>query len=225
MHYQVICDGSYPVLEVSLQQGEILVAEAAAMAWMDPHFTLNPRARGGVKSSVTRKILGGESFFQNEFTSKRDGARIGLTPGPAGDIRATDMDEGPLVLEEGAFLASGPQVLLEPKFQGMKGLFAEGLFLLQASGTGTLFWYGYGDIQQIDVAGDYLVDNGYAVAWDARLDYSVERSGKTIRNFLFGDQLIVRFTGQGRLWVQSRSPRSLANAIYPYRPLKDRKGD
>ncbi len=205
MNYQIICEGSYPALEVTLNQGDTLVTEAGAMAWMDPGIEVKTKSRGGIGASLKRGVLGGESFFQNEYSAQRDGAKIALVSGPAGDIHATEMDGENLILERGAYLASGPNVVLDSKFQGMKGLFAEGLFVLQASGSGTMFWTGYGDIHQIEISGEYVVDNGYAVAWDASLDYSISRTGKKLSSFVFGDQLVMRFNGHGRLWVQSRS--------------------
>mgnify|MGYP001256412335 FL=1 len=82
-----------------------------------------------------------------------------------------------------------------------------------------LFFNAYGDIQQVQltgqnvgqdvddlfddewessvqVPGDYTVDNGFAVAWDPSLNYRLT-TGRKIRQFLFGDQIMLRFSGQG----------------------------
>ena len=75
-------------------------------------------------------------------------------------------------------------------------------------------------IQQVEVDGDYLLDNGYAVAWQPSLQWEMTRARRKIRAFLFGDQLLLRFRGRGTLWVQSRSPHTLANFAHPYRPVK-----
>ncbi len=91
--------------------------------------------------------------------------------------------------------------------------------MLRASGSGMLFFTGYGDIEEIELDGDYIVDNGHAVAWEANLRYSLTRA-RRIRSFLFSDQLLMRFSGTGKLWVQSRTPRSLANWVYPFRRVK-----
>ncbi len=68
----------------------------------------------------------------------------------------------------------------------------------------------------------YVVDNGFAVAWDASLDYRITRA-KRIRSFLFADQLLMRFSGHGRLWAQSRSSAALANWIHPYRRVQKKR--
>ena len=127
-------------------------------------------------------------------------------------------------MERGAYLASTPGVKTNSDFQGLRGLFNEGMFILRASGTGTLFFNAYGDIREIDVDGTYVVDNGHAVAWEPTLNYRLTRAAK-IRSFLFSDQIIMEFSGRGRLWVQSRNPRSLADWVHPFRGTKSSQGD
>jgi uncharacterized protein (TIGR00266 family) len=220
MKYEINYQGAYPVLDVTLSPGESLVSEAGAMAWMDTTVNCKTAARGGVGSSLKRGLLGGESFFQNTYTSG-SGGQVTLVSGPPGEIRAMEMAGQRLLLERGAYLASGPQVTVDAKFKGLKGLFSEGMFVLQVEGSGPLFFNSYGDIHEVQVEGEYIVDNGYALAWDASLDYKVTRSGKKIRSFLFGDQLVMRFSGHGRVWTQARSPRSMASWVYPFRQVKN----
>ena len=218
MKYAIVSEGSSPVLEVQLDPGEKLVAESGAMSWMSDGIDVKTSTRGGVLSGLKRSVMGGESFFQNEFTSTRPGAVVGLVPGQPGAVVPLEMS-GELCLERGAYLASTPGVTIDSKFAGLKGLFNEGLFILRASGSGTLFFGGYGDVEKIDVTGEYVVDNGHALAWDATLEYKIRRI-KNVRAFLFGDQLLTEFRGHGRLWVQSRSPYPLASWIWKYRPTK-----
>jgi len=74
-------------------------------------------------------------------------------------------------------------------------------------------------LEEIQVDGQYVVDNGFAVAWEPTLQYRITHS-KRIRSFLFSDQLLLNFEGRGSLWVQSRSPRSLASWVYPFRAVQ-----
>jgi uncharacterized protein (TIGR00266 family) len=189
------------------------------MAWMDTTVECKTAARGGIGASLKRGVLGGESFFQNSYTSA-SGGQVTLVSGPPGEIRAMEMAGQRLLLERGAYLASGPDVKVDSKFKGLKGLFAEGMFVLQVEGSGPLFFNSYGDVTEVQVEGEYIVDNGFAVAWDASLDYKVTKSGKKVRSFLFGDQLVMKFSGNGRVWTQSRSPRSMASWVFPFRPVK-----
>jgi len=219
MQYDIRCNPSFSILEVALDPGEQLATESGAMAWMSPHLKVTTSTRGGMMSGLKRKLLTGESFFQNTYEAQGESGSIGVAPGSAGDIIAYDMSQGELLLEKGAYLASTPDVQCNAKFDGLKGLFNEGLFILRVTGSGLLFFNAYGDVEEIEVDGSYVVDNGYAVAWQPSLSYRVTRSRK-IRAFLFSDQLLLRFEGRGKVWVQSRSPRTFANWVHPFRPQK-----
>ena len=218
MNYDIIGGDSYPVLEVDLQPGDEIVAESGAMSWMDAHVAVKTSTRGGALKALKRKILTSESIFQNTYSVSDKPGKVGIVAGSPGTIVQHEMT-GDLYLEKGAYLASTAGIDIDAKFEGLKGLFNEGLFVMRATGTGTLFFTGYGDVTPVEVNGEYVVDNGYAVAWTPTLTYRISKA-KKIRSFLFSDQLLLRFSGQGTVWVQSRSAQSLANFFYPYRPQK-----
>jgi uncharacterized protein (TIGR00266 family) len=218
MKYDIIGGVSYPALEVTLDPGDQLVSESGAMAWMDPHVKVETNMRGGLLGSLKRKLLTGESLFQNTYHVENKPGLIAFVPGPMGQIVDHDLD-GELFLEKGAYLVSEPGVELQTKFEGLKGLFNEGVFTLRVVGQGKLFFNAYGAVEEIMVDGEYIVDNGYAVAWEPTLTYKITKA-KKIRSFLFSDQLLLRFSGRGRLWCQSHSPGSLANFMHPYRRVQ-----
>lgn len=49
--------------------------------------------------------------------------------------------------------------------------------MLRATGRGDFWFSSYGAIVEIPVAGDYVVDTGYVVAFEDTLDYQVEVMG------------------------------------------------
>ena len=223
MRYTIEHQPAYSTLEVELSESEELVSEAGAMAWMSDNVRLHTSTRGGAGSGLKRAFLAGESFFQNTYRAEGGPGVIGFAPGQPGNIVALDVSGGELFLEKNAYLASTPGIETGANFQGLRGLFNEGLFVLTVGGAGTLFFNGYGDVERIDVDGSYVVDNGHAVAWEPTLEYRLTKA-RRIRSFLFSDQVLMRFEGRGRLWVQSRNPRSLADWVYPFRPEAS-KGD
>jgi uncharacterized protein (TIGR00266 family) len=221
MQYKIICDPTFSAVEVSLQAGEKVVSDSGVMAWMSANIKSETTTRGGLMAGMKRKLLAGESFFQNVYYPKDGPGAITFAPGSAGDICAHEMVDGELLLEKGAYLASSEGITCNSKWDGLRGLFNEGMFVLRVTGTGTLFFNAYGDILPVDVTSDYVVDNGYAVAWEPTLTYRLTR-GRKIRSFLFSDQLLLRFSGRGRIWLQSRNPRSLANWVHPFRPVESK---
>lgn len=219
MQYDILCQPTFSLVEVTLEPGEKIVAEAGAMAWTEGPVRTETSTRGGVLQGLKRAVLAGESLFQNTYIAETGTAKVALAPSVAGDIVPYELTNGELFLEKGAYLASTEGIHCDSKFQGLKGLFSEGLFALRVTGSGMLFFGAYGSIQEVQVDGSYTVDNGFAVAWEPTLQYRVTRARK-IRSFLFSDQLLLNFSGSGKLWVQARSPVALANWVYPFRPEK-----
>ena len=219
MKYQIICEPTYAAVDVHLDSGERVVGDAGAMAWMTANMKTETSTRGGFLKGLKRKLLSGESFFQNTYYPQGGPGSITFAPGASGDVVGHELADGELLLEKGAYLASSETIHCDSKFDGLRGFFNEGMFVLRVTGTGTVLFHGYGDIHPIDVDGEYIVDNGFAVAWEPTLSYTLTR-GKKLRSFLFSDQLLLRFAGQGRVWVQSRNPRSLANWVHPFRPVE-----
>ena len=216
MNFTILAEGSYPALEVELDAGDRIITEAGAMAWMDTHIQIKTAARGGLGASLKRAVLGGASFFQNEYTCPQGAGKLVLSPGQPGEIVKFPIDGRELFLEAGSYLASTPDVAIDTKWQGWKGMLSSGLFVIKVSGSGILFLSAYGDLHQVDVDGEYVVDNGYAVAWESCLAYKVTNTGRSIRSFM-ANQLVNVYSGKGKLWVQSRSPVSLAGFLNPFR--------
>ena len=221
MKYDIVCAPSYSLIEMNLSEGESVIVEPGSMAWMDTTIKPKTEMKGGFFAGITRRMAG-ESFFLNTYTAEGGSGTIGIAPGYSGDIIVRELNDETLYMERGAYLCHVGNIETSATWEGFSGTFAEGMFGLRVSGTGLLFFGSYGDVQEVEVDGSYTVDNGYAVAWEDNLDYSIGRSGRSIRSFLFSDQLICRFHGNGKLWVQTRSPRNLAAWVHPFRRVKQK---
>ena len=60
------------------------------------------------------------------------------------------------------------------------------------------------------------------VAFTQGLQYSIRKVGGVKSLFFSGEGLVCEFQGQGRLWMQTRNPGSLAAFLEPYRPVQAR---
>lgn len=227
MKYEYTIDHApaYASLRLNLAANQTLTVEAGAMAAMDSHIEMKSKMRGGMMKSVGR-MLGGESLFLSEFTAQGAPGEILISPGVPGDISYYRIQEGrSIFLQSSGFVACDPSIELNTKFQGFKGFFSgESLFLIKASGQGDLWFSSYGAIVEIPVNGSYLVDTGYVVAFEDTLDYKVELLGglsrKGLKTAIFGgDGLVCRFSGQGRLWIQTRHLSPLINFLHAFRPV------
>ncbi len=174
-------------------------------------------------AAAKRKLLGGESIFQNTFTSTAPDQSLWIAPAPEGDVEVVHLDGAtPIFLSSGAFLASSMGITLDTKWQGAKGFFSgSGLFLLQATGTGPLMFSCYGGIHAVDVGPQgYVCDTGHVLGFTGGLSYNVTKVGGVKSLFLSGEGLVARFQGQGRLWISTRNPAGLAAFLHPFRPVE-----
>ena len=206
-------DFAYVTVQVPGEQ--TLKVEASAMATMSTNMEMKTKFKGGFS-----RFLTGESIFINEFTPRGGPGEIGIAPGSPGDLEHVYLTAGQeIFLQSSAFVASGMGVEVDSKWQGFKGFFSgESLFLIRCAGQGDLWFNTYGAIIEIDVTSDYVVDTGHIVAFTSGLQYQVTSIGNMKSLFFSGEGLVCRFTGQGRLWVQTRQVPSFAWWAHPYRP-------
>jgi len=205
------------------QPGEQMVVEASAMVARDKGVEMKTQMQGGLMGAMKRKMLGGESVFQNTFTATAPGQSLWLAPGPDGDMEQVILDgQTPLMMASGAYVASVPSVTLDTKWGGAKGFFSgTGMFLLKTEGSGPVFFGAYGGLHAVDVGPQgYICDTGHIVAFTGGLQYDVTSVGGLGGLFASGEGLVARFSGQGRLWIATRQAKTLARFLHPFRPRK-----
>jgi uncharacterized protein (TIGR00266 family) len=220
MDHEITSRPSYAMVEVTLEQGESVLAEAGAMVRYSDGIELETNATGGFLTSLRRGLFGGESFFQNTFTASERGT-VGFAPPLPGDIVHHRLQGETLYVQSGSYIASDPELELETGFGGAKTFFGSGgLFLLRLGGAGPLFMSSYGAIETVDLThGETVtVDTGHIVAFEESTDFTVRRVGGLKSTLLSGEGLVADFTGSGRIWIQTRSQDSFLAWLIPKLP-------
>jgi len=210
----------YGFVTVHVPAGERLKVEASAMATMDTNMQMKTKMRGGLGRFVT-----GENIFVNEFTAANMEGEVGIAPGAPGDLRHQYLDNDTIYLQNSAFVACSSGVEIESKWQGLvKGFFSgESLFLIRAQGKGDLWFNSYGAIIEIDVTDDYVVDTGNIVGFTSGLEYEITKVGGYKSLFFSGEGLVCRFSGEGKVWIQTRSSAAFVGWAHWFRPV-NKKG-
>lgn len=206
---------AHSLAAVALAPGESIVAESGAMVGMSTSVTMQTQS-GGLMSGLKR-MMGGESFFRNTFTAGAHPGEVLLAHSLCGDMVTLDMTSAGYLVQNSSFIASTSNVNLETKVGGFRTFFAgEGVFVLKATaaGPGQLLVGAFGGIQELVCDGNLVIDTGHLVAWDATLEFSVGKSGSGwLASFLSGEGLVCHFTGQGRIWIQTRNPSAYGRAV------------
>ena len=215
---------SYTLLTLELSAGEAIKAEPGAMVAQQGMEMKTGMGGGGLFGGLKR-VLGGESFFVNTFTAANGGGWVSLAPSTPGDIMSFDLRPGSnLFIQSSSFLACDENVQTDADFQGFRGFFGgEGLFFIRAyaeRGEGTVYSNSYGAIKQVRVepGKELVVDTGHLVAFTDEVEYSIGKVGGIRSLIAGGEGLVMKFRGDGHVWIQTRNMSSLAEKLIPFLP-------
>ena len=225
MNIDLSTGGLFARALVTLEPGEKFVSDAGAMirasSNVDIDVTTGSQGRGGLLGGLGR-LLTGDTFFLStyEVTDGRPG-EVGLAPTHVGDLRRIDVspDEAWLCAG-GSFLGAASSLALDTRFQGIKGLFGgESLSLLRVSGSGPLLVSALGMLTSMEIDGELIVDTGHLVAFTEGLTYKIDRvGGGWINTWLTGEGFVMRFSGKGRIILQSHNPTRFGRQLGPLLP-------
>lgn len=194
---QVVCD---------LSKANVTV-QAGAMHWMvgNVNATTGIKGVGDFLGKAMRGSVTGESAIKPEYTG--DGTLV-LEP-TYKHILLIDVADwnGSIVLDDGLFLAC--ESTLKHKAVVRSNLSSaiagnEGLFNLGIQGKGILCLESHcprEELIEITLDNDVLkVDGNFAIAWSGSLDFTVERSGKSlIGSAASGEGLVNVYRGTGKV--------------------------
>jgi uncharacterized protein (TIGR00266 family) len=227
--YKILGD-DMQIVEIDLDHGETVIAEAGAMNYMDEGINFEAVMGDGSRPSrgifdqvlgAGKRILTGESLFMTHFTNEAGGKRTVSFAAPyPGKIVALDLLEmgGTFTCQKDAFLcaAKGTGVDIALHRRLGSGLFGgEGFILQKLSGDGLAFVQAGGTIVRKDLHGEkLLVDTGCLVGFTRGIDYDIQRAGK-LKSMIFGGEglFLVTLQGSGTVYLQSLPFARLAQRI------------
>ena len=217
---------AYTLLTYALSPGESVNVEPGAMVAMGGVEMQTKSSGGGIFKSLKKALVGGESFFLNTFTAGPAGGWVSIAPGSPGDIKGFDVHPGrQLFIQGGAYLSSTTNVQTDTQFQGMKGFFSgESVFFVRAfvegQEPGKVWYNSFGAIKEIPVqpGQTITVDTGHLVAFEDSVQYTINKVGGMKSLLVGGEGLVMNFTGQGSVWIQTRNVGSLASNLIPFLP-------
>ena len=232
MNVKIDTEGAFGSALVTLEAGEKFVSEAGAMSRASPNMEIAVESRkkkdegmwGTLKSGI-KAMFAGESFFLSTYTPN-DGqvGEVGLAPTHQGEVRSVKVGPEVWICSGGSYLGSSGGITLDTQYQGLsKGMFSkEGLVFVQASGEGDLLVNGFGRISSVDVSGGITIDNGHLIAFTEGLEYTISKAGGGwISSMMSGEGLVMKFSGQGKVLVQSHDPSRLGGVLGPLLPPRE----
>jgi len=206
---------------VSLAPHEEVRVESGAMVSMSSEITVETKATGGLLKSLSRSLLGGESFFMNTFKASARGGQIMVAPALPGDLYMLNLVNERFMVQSGGFVAAEMSINVDTKWSGAKTFFAsEGFIMLSCSGSGKLLVSSYGAIHEVTLSPNqvFTVDSGHIVAFTEGMGFKVRPIGGIKSTLFSGEGLVVDLTGPGRVLLQTRSAQAFISWLIPKLP-------
>jgi uncharacterized protein (TIGR00266 family) len=223
------------VVEVELDPGETVVAEAGAMNYMEDGIVFEARMGDGSQPDAgllgklfqgAKRMMTGESLFMTHFTNQgSETRRVAFAAPYPGKIVAMDLARmgGEIICQKDAFLcaALGTQIGIAWARKLGTGFFGgEGFILQRLNGDGMAFIHAGGTIVRKELGGETLrVDTGCLVAFTPGIEYDIQRAGGLKSMFLGGEGLfLATLSGTGVVWLQTLPFSRLADRVLQFAP-------
>ena len=231
--YEIFGD-DMQLVEIELDPGESVLAEAGAMNYMDSRIKMETifgdgsgadanKGLGGKLLSAGKRALTGEGLFMTVFqnTDPVNKVKVAFASPYPGKIIPVDLDtfNQTLICQKSAFLcaAKGVNVGIHLQKKLGAGLFGgEGFIMQRLTGDGIVFLNAGGTIIKKTLqAGEMLkIDTGCLVAMSETVDYDVAFQTDIKSGFLGGEGLfLATLTGPGEVWLQSLPFSRMADEI------------
>jgi len=232
--YNVIGD-DMQIVEIELDPGETVVAEAGAMNYMDDGITFEAKMGDGSVPNegvfgkllnAGKRALTGESIFMTHFTNAGSGKRRVAFAAPyPGKIIPVDMSRigEELYCQKDAFLCAALGTRIDIAFTRRLGagfFGGEGFILQRLKGDGMAFIHVGGTVVKKTLKNETIrVDTGCLAAFTPGVDYDIERAGGLKSMFFGGEGLfLATLSGTGSVLLQSLPFSRMADRILQHAP-------
>jgi len=220
------------LVEIELDPGETVIAEAGAMLYMEDGIRFEARMGDGTNPqagffdkllSAGSRLITGESLFLTHFTNQGWGKkRVAFAAPYPGTIIPLNLPSfgGRVIVQKDAFLcaALGTKISITFNRKLGAGFFGgEGFILQQLDGDGKAFIHAGGTVIERQLNNETLrVDTGCIVGFETSIDYSIEQAGG-LRSMVFGGEgiFLATLSGTGKVWLQSMPIRKLIAELSP----------
>ena len=216
----------FPLVELSLNQGETVYIQRGSMVYHTSNVNLNTQLNasgsglGRFVKAVGRSMVSGESTFITQAAAESDNGNLALAPDTPGQVIALELGEKQYRLNDGAFLALDGTASYTMEHQSIgKALFGGqgGLFVMTTQGQGTLLANAFGSIKKIELQNQEItIDNAHVVAWSQSLDYNIHLENGFWQSIGTGEGVVNTFRGTGEVYVQSLNLQSFAGSLNKY---------
>ena len=232
--YKIIGE-SLQIVEVELDPGEKVIAEAGMMNYMEDGINFETKMGDGSDPdqgfmgklfSAGKRMVTGESLFMTHFANEGQGKKCvafaAPYPGSIVPLNLADLGEK-VICQKDAFLCAALGTKVEIAFSKKigAGFFGgEGFILQKLQGDGMAFMQAGGTVVRKELNNETIrVDTGCLVGFTEGVEYNIEMV-KGLKSMIFGGEglWLATLKGTGSVWIQSLPFSRLADRILASAP-------
>jgi uncharacterized protein (TIGR00266 family) len=229
--------------EVTLDPGEMVIAEAGSMMYMTAGMKMETVFGDPSKQqqgffdkvlSAGKRMLTGESLFMTTFSNIANKREVVAFASPyPGKILPFHLDQlgGELICQKDSFLCGARGIQVSIAFQKKIGtaLFGgEGFIMQRLTGDGIALIHAGGTLlEKVLAPGETIrLDTGCLVALQPSVNYDIGFVGG-FKNTLFGGEglFLATLTGPGKVWLQSLPFSRLAGRVLAHAGPRGKSSD
>ncbi|WP_420600502.1 TIGR00266 family protein [Neptuniibacter sp.] len=232
--YKIIGE-SLQIVEVELDPGEKVIAEAGMMNYMEDGINFETKMGDGSDPdqgfmgklfSAGKRMVTGESLFMTHFANEGQGKKCvafaAPYPGSIVPLNLAELGEQ-VICQKDAFLCAALGTKVEIAFSKKigAGFFGgEGFILQKLQGDGMAFMQAGGTVVRKELNNETIrVDTGCLVGFTEGVEYDIEMV-KGLKSMIFGGEglWLATLKGTGSVWIQSLPFSRLADRILASAP-------
>lgn len=234
----VILGHDIQLVEIELDPGETVIAEAGALTYMDADIGFETRLGDGADPDqgfvgklfgAGKRMITGESMFMTHFTNQgSDKQKVAFSAPTPGSVLPINLaaEGGEIICQKDAFLVAARGTSIDLAFSKRLGagfFGGEGFILQRLSGDGLAFIHAGGTMIKKELNGQTIrLDTGCLVAFSSGIDYDIELAGG-LKSMMFGGEglCLATLSGTGSVWIQSLPFPRLVDRIVAAMPKPD----
>ena len=227
---------SIQAVEIELDPGEIVIAEAGAMNYLEGGIEFKSKMGDGSAQNegffgkvlnAGKRMLTGESLFLTHFSNESNNKKIVSFSAPyPGEIIPIDLEkieDNTFICQKDSFLCAALGTNIDVEFTQKLGtgfFGGEGFILEKLSGDGMAFINAGGTIIEKKLEDDVIyLDTGCLVGFYGDINYDIKRAGN-LKSMLFGGEglFLAELSGTGTVFIQTMPFSRLADRIFSQAP-------
>lgn len=232
--YEII-GSSMQMVEVELDPGETVIAEAGVMNYLEDGIEFETKMGDGSDPdqgfmgkifSAGKRMITGESLFMTHFSNRGEGKkRVSFAapfPGSIVPMNLAELGEE-IICQKDSFLCAALGTKVDIAFNRKLGagfFGGEGFILQRLQGDGMAFAHAGGTVIEKRLNGETLrLDTGCLVAFTSGIEYDIQMV-KGLKSMFFGGEgmFLATLRGTGSVWIQSLPFSRLADRILEHAP-------